>query len=203
MTKHINTIVITGGPGCGKAETMSYIARKLEEAGYGVLVVPELAKEMIIAGATPGVTLEYYDFEKLLLRGITERETRYRKTAQSLFKENIVLLLERGVFDAKAFFGEDEWDAMLEELCIRETSLLERYDGVVHLRSLAHGKESEFVPDSMDLARTPLEARIECDKVLRAWTKHPNVQVIDNSTNNEDKMKRALDALIQALPYKL
>jgi hypothetical protein len=202
MAKHINTIVITGGPRGGKQEAMSYISEKLQEQGFGVLVVPELAKEMILAGATPGITLEYYDFEKHLLRGIMDRENRYHKTAQSLFKENIVIILERGILDAKAFFGTDEWNRLLEDLNIKESSLLERYDGIIHLRSLAHGKESEFTPDPIDIARTPLEARIECDKVLQAWKDHRAVSVIDNSTSHEEKMKRALDAVINALPYR-
>lgn len=201
MSKHINTIVITGGPDCGKEEAMNYIAEKLQERGYGVLIIPELAREMIVAGATPGITLETYDFEKILLRGIMERENHYRKTAQRLFMDNIVIILERGVLDAKAFFGKSDWSEMLEELCIQESSLLERYDGIIHLRSLAHGKESEFLPNPLELSRTPLEARIECNKVLQAWNTHPKVQVIDNTTSFEEKKKRALDAVISALPY--
>lgn len=200
MAKHITTIVITGGPRCGKQEAMNHISQKLQERGYGTLVVPELAKEMIIAGATPGVTLEYYDFEKRLLRGITERETHYYRTAQDLFTEDIVILLERGILDAKAFFGSDEWTRMLEDLNIKESSLLERYDGVIHLKSLAHGKESEFIPDPIDISRTPLEARIECDKVLNGWKDHRNVHVIDNSTSAEQKSERAFEAVLQILP---
>jgi hypothetical protein len=203
MTRHINTIVITGGPRCGKQEAMSYISQKLEEQGFGVLVVPELAREMIVAGATPGITLEYNDFEKVLLRGLIDKENHYRRTAQCLFKENIVIILERGIFDAKAFFGEDKWNEILGDMDISESTLLERYDGIVHLRSLAHGKEAEFIPEPIDIARTPLEARIECDKVLRAWKNHRSVAVIDNSTSFEEKMKRALDAVVSALPYPI
>lgn len=201
--KHITTIVVTGGPRCGKAETMNYIASRLQEKGYGVLVVPELAKEMILAGATPGITLEYADFEKELLRGIIERENRYHMTAKCLFASNIVIILERGALDAKAFFPDKDWQTMLGEMNIKESSLLERYDMVVHLRSLAHGKEEEFVPDPIDIARTPLEARIECDKVLKGWKSHSKQFVIDNSTSEEDKRKRALEAVLGALPYTI
>lgn len=201
MAKHIHTIVITGGPRCGKEEALSYISQRLQEQGYGTLVVPELAKEMIVAGATPGITLEYYDFEKRLLRGIMERETNYHRTAQDLFKEEAVIILERGIFDAEAFF--DEWKEMLEDMNLKEAPLLERYDGIVHLRSLAHGKEAEFKPDPMDISRTPLEARIECDKVLKAWSKHRNVHVVDNSTPFDEKLERAYQAVLAILPPRL
>ena len=202
MIKHIHTIVVTGGPRCGKQEVMSFVSQKLQESGYATLVVPELAKEMIIAGATPGITLEYYDFEKNLLRGQIDRENRYRKTAQDLFNEDVVIILERGILDAKAFFGKEQWEKMLDDLCIKETSILERYDGILHLRSLAHGKEAEFVPDPIDISRTPLEARIECDKVLHAWEHHRNQKVIDNSTSFEEKMNRSFAAIVDMLPKR-
>lgn len=203
MAKQINTIVITGGPRCGKHEAMNYISSQLQEMGYATLVVPELAREMIVAGATPGITLEYYDFEKQLLKSIVERENYYRRVAQELFKEHAVIILERGVLDAKAFFGADEWDKMLDDLNIKESSLLERYDAVIHLRSLAHGKEAEFVPEPIDIARTPLEARIECDKVLKAWENHRKLHVIDNSTSHDEKIKRAFESTLEALPYPI
>jgi hypothetical protein len=205
MNKHINTIVITGGPCAGKHQAKLYIKKKLEELGYGVIVVPEFAREMIVAGCKPHTsrTIDLHQFEKHLLKGQKERENRYRNIAEDIFGDKVVILFDRGVIDAKAFFGEESWKALLEELCIQEHSLFERYDGVIHLRTAAHGNEEAFLPEPIDIARTPEQAREECDQVLEAWKPHWNLHVIENQPSLEEKMNKALEATIQALPYPM
>jgi hypothetical protein len=203
--KHINTIVITGGPCAGKHRAKKYIREKLEALGYGVIVVPELAREMIVAGCKPhsATTIDLHNFEKHLLRGQKERENRYRNMAEDLFTEKVVILFDRGIIDAKAFFGEAQWSALLEELCIQEQSLYERYDGVIHLRSAAHGDEEHFLPEPIDIARTLEQAREECDSVAQAWSKHWNMHIVENQPSLDEKMDKALAATIEALPYPL
>jgi hypothetical protein len=57
-------------------------------------------------------------------------------------KRSSVVLCHNGVMDHKAYVSEEIWEAALHEAGWNEISLRDkRYDGVIHLSTLAEGIE--------------------------------------------------------------
>lgn len=77
--------------------------------------------------------------------------------------------------------------------------MLAGYDAVLHLVSCAKG--AEFAYNFGNEARyEPLEtAREKDDLTLRAWKDHPNLKVIDNAVDFEDKLRRGIRAIYDCL----
>ena len=82
---------------------------------------------------------------------------------------------------------------MLEYFGTNVIELRDNYDAVFHLVTAAKGAE-EFYTTANNSARTETveEAAALDDKLISAWTGHPHLRVIDNSSNFENKMKRLI-----------
>ena len=72
-------------------------------------------------------------------------------------------------------------------------ALRDQYDAVFHLVTAAKGAE-RFYTTVNNTARTetPEQAAALDDQLIAAWTGHPHLRVIDNSTDFEEKMRRLI-----------
>lgn len=79
------------------------------------------------------------------------------------------------------------------ELKLNEIELRDTYDAVFHLVTAAKGAK-EFYTLANNSARTETaeEAAAMDEKLISAWTGHPHLRIIDNSTDFDDKMKRLI-----------
>ena len=70
-----------------------------------------------------------------------------------------------------------------------EVELRDNYDAVFHLVTAAKGAE-EFYTTANNSARTETveEAAALDDKLISAWTGHPHLRVIDNTSTFEDTL---------------
>jgi CYTH domain-containing protein len=95
--------------------------------------------------------------------------------------------------DAKGFMNHNEFYEMLSDLNLTEVIERDNYDAVFHLVSAAKGAE-EFYTLENNTARTETveEAAAVDDRLIHAWTGHPHLRVIDNSTNFENKIKKLI-----------
>ena len=121
------------------------------------------------------------------------------KAAQIVPEEHVIVLYARALFDDKAYISDEEFRQVLARFGLTEQQALSHYDTVLHLVSCAKG--AEFAYNFGNEARyEPLElAREKDDLTLRAWRAHPNLHVIDNSVDFEDKIARGLRAVYEAL----
>lgn len=97
------------------------------------------------------------------------------------------------MLDDKAYISDEEFAETLAGFDGRtEASVLAGYDAVLHLVTCAKG--AEFAYNLGNEARTEsIEyAREMDDRTLRAWSGHPNLKIIDNYINFEDKINRAM-----------
>lgn len=189
----ITVIVITGGPCSGKTTGLARLNRMLSDRGYKVLISPESATKLIMAGMTPG-ELPWIQFqEEILLDSLSQEErllsiaTRYKDKGRK-----VVVLCDRGAMDGEAYIGPEAYGALLDRLEFTHRQLCdERYHAVIHLRTAALGAE-EFYTLANNEARieTPEEARSLDERTLFSWTRHQHPRVIDNSTNFESKLHR-------------
>ena len=189
----ITKIVITGGPCAGKTTAMSWIQNHLSRLGYTVLFIPETATELIQAGVDPRSCKTNLDFQKSLLTLQLHKEKVFEQAARAMKASKVLIVCDRGALDNKAYMDDLEFAQLLQDLKKNETELRDGYDAVFHLVTAAKGA-TEFYTTANNTARTetPEQAAALDDKLIAAWTGHPHLRVIDNSTNFEDKMKRLI-----------
>lgn len=186
-------IVITGGPCAGKSTALSRIQEEFTELGYTVLFISETATELINGGVAPWTCKTSDDFQKFLIKLQIEKEKIFELSANSMPSEKVLIVCDRGMLDNKAYMTPDAFSNTLYELKLNEVEIRDNYDAVFHLVTAADGAE-EFYTTANNTARTetPQQA-IELDrKLLSAWTGHPHLRVIDNSTNFENKIKKLI-----------
>ena len=189
----ITKIVITGGPCAGKSTAMSWVQNAFTQMGYIVLFVPETATELITGGVAPWTCGTNGEYQKCQLRLQLDKEKVFEQAAKTMDAGKVLIVCDRGALDNKAYMDSLEFAQVLEFLGTNEIELRDNYDAVFHLVTAAKGAE-EFYTTANNSARTETvdEAATLDDKLISAWTGHPHLRVIDNSSNFEDKMKRLI-----------
>ena len=190
---NITKIVLTGGPCAGKTTALTWISNYFSKKGYSVIFVPETATELISNGITPknSISNRLYQISQMKLQKL--KEEIYLEAAQKLNNTKILIVCDRGMLDNKAYMKEGEFKSILKELNTNEIKERDSYDAVFHLVTAAKGKEEVYTTEN-NKARTETieEARILDDKIISAWTGHPHLRIIDNSTNFEEKLEKLL-----------
>lgn len=208
INKQISKIVITGGPCAGKTTAMSWIQNAFSERGYVVLFVPETATELITGGIAPWNCATNRHFQEYLLQLQMEKEAVYERAATDMACEKVLIVCDRGFLDNKAYMTEEEFELVLTNQNSNEVEMRDRYDAVFHLVTAAKGAE-EFYTLSNNTARTETveQAAALDDKLIAAWTGHPHLRVIDNTTAFEEKMRRLIGEIALFLgepePYEV
>jgi CYTH domain-containing protein/predicted ATPase len=195
MSNKVIKLVLTGGPCAGKTTALSKIIEKFSDKGYLVLALPEAATLFNHAGVnfSTGNSKDFYIVEKSLFVFQMQMEDRFEEIALKSGKPAI-LICDRGLMDVSAYLSGEAWQALLDELNMSEVQARDkRYDAVLHLVTAAKGAE-KFYTTANNAARTEsLEQAVALDdKLIRAWTGHPHLRVIDNSGDFEMKINRTL-----------
>ncbi len=203
MSKRITKIVLTGGPAAGKTTLISRILHEFkQEDGWRVITIPETATELISGfGIRPfGDCMTMLEFQDFVIADQIHKEKLALKAAEVVREDNILIIYDRALMDDKAYISDEDFARVLARFDGRtEASVLAGYDAVLHLVTCAKG--AEFAYDLGNAARTEsLEyAREMDDRTLRAWSGHPNLHIIDNSVNFEDKINRAIVEIYRVL----
>lgn len=204
----IAKIVITGGPCAGKSTAMSWIQNAFSKMGYAVLFVPETATELITGGVAPWTCGTNADYQKCQLKLQIEKEKIFEQAARTMATEKVLIVCDRGTLDNKAYMNEAEFAEAMKSIGSNEVELRDNYDAVFHLVTAAKGAE-EFYTTANNSARTETVAEAtELDnRLISAWTGHPHLRIIDNSSSFEDKMKRLVAEISSFLgepePYEI
>ena len=202
MAKRITRIVLTGGPAAGKTTLISRILKEFkQDDGWKVITVPETATELISGfGIRPfGNCVSMLDFQYFVIDDQLHKERLALKGAEMVPEENVLIIYDRALFDDKAYITDEQFRGILAHFGKTEAEVLAGYDAVLHLVSCAKG--AEFAYNFGNEARyEPLETAREKDELtLKAWQAHPNLRVIDNSVDFEDKLRRGIRAIYDCL----
>lgn len=189
----ITKIVITGGPCAGKTTAMTWIQKEFEKKGYRVLFVPETATELISGGVAPWTCGSNLDYQKCQVRLQKEKESIFEQAALTMDADKVLIICDRGVLDNKAYMTQEEFDAVMRALDTNEVSERDQYDAVIHMVTAARGAiEAYTLANNAARTETPEQAAALDDKLIAAWTGHPHLRVIDNSTTFEDKLRKVV-----------
>lgn len=204
----LSKIVITGGPCAGKSTAMSWVQNAFTQMGYTVIFVPETATELITGGVAPWTCGTNAEYQKCQLKLQIEKEKIFEQAAQTMATSKVLIVCDRGALDNKAYMDDIEFAEVLRFIDSNEVELRDNYDAVFHLVTAAKGAE-EFYTIENNSARTETveEAAALDDKLISAWTGHPHLRIIDNTSSFEDKMKRLITEISSFLgepePYEI
>lgn len=199
----VHMLAITGGPCGGKDTLMAHARQWLEQQGWHVRVLTETATELIQAGFSPGAA-DWPDplaFQRHVALYSLEREVRYlAMIEEQKLPGKCVLLCNRGVLDGIVYAGWPGFYTIVTQAGHSVTALRERYRGAVHLVTAADGAEAHYTRAN-NTARTesPEQARERDLLTQKAWMGHRHFHIIDNRTDFNGKVRRALGAIARML----
>lgn len=187
----ISKIVLTGGPCAGKTTGMSWIVSHFTKIGYKVFVVAETPTELITGGACPWEQKKGLDFQIPNYHMQKAKEKAYEDLASTTEVEKALIVCDRGAMDAEAYLTEEGKIEFHEKTGKSATQMMEDYDAVFHLVTAAKGAREFYTTENNEARKESPELAAELDdKTIAAWTGHPHLRVIDNSTDFEKKMQR-------------
>ncbi|MBP5158953.1 MAG: AAA family ATPase [Lachnospiraceae bacterium] len=195
MEKKITRIVLTGGPAAGKTTLISRILKELKkEDGWKVITIPETATELISGfglGPFPDcMTME--EFQYFVIGDQLHKEELALKGAATVPQDKILIIYDRAIFDDRAYISQEDFDKTVASFGKKPEDILAGYDAVIHLVTCAKGAEFAYNYGNAARYESVEEARRMDDRTLEAWSSHPNLYVIDNSIDYEDKINRAM-----------
>lgn len=198
---NFSAIAVEGGPCAGKSTFLAIAKQWLEDRDMRVVILSEVATEFMTAGFSPVDNWGEVTFSEWAFLYMIFRENFYYEMAHGLKdRKKTVLLCDRTPPGLPVYMGRESYLKMLQRRNARELDVLLRYKMVLHLVTAADGAE-EFYTLANNKTRTesPEEAR-ELDRLgLEAWSGHPHLAIVDNSTGFEEKIHRALSSLARVL----
>lgn len=191
--KKIMKIVITGGPCAGKTTAMSWIQNAFTKKGFAVLFVDETATQLISGGAAPWLSTSGRDFQRWLMQLQLDKEKAFTEIGKTMNNQKILIVCDRAALDNRAYMSDADFRYVLNALHTNEVALRDQYDAVFHLVTAAKGAERFYtLANNAARTETPEEAAALDDKLIAAWTGHPHLRVIDNTTDFDTKMRRLI-----------
>jgi len=204
--KEIKRIVLTGGPCAGKTTALVKVIEYFTNLGYKVFTIPEVPTMFTQAGMDYLTQNHdfFYEGEKATLEIQLALEDKFMRMAETC-TEPCVIVCDRGVMDISAYMRPEMWTDITSRLGTNSEKLRNRYDAVLHLVSAADGAE-QFYTTSNNAQRLEqadeagLRVARELDKkVIRAWTGHPHLRVINNNVDFERKLNRVIKEIAKVL----
>ncbi|MBR1453317.1 MAG: AAA family ATPase [Lachnospiraceae bacterium] len=192
----VTHIVLTGGPCAGKSTGLAIIKERLENLGYKVVIMSEMATEVINSGINPDKFGK--EFQRIILNMQLNRDKVY--SAYLNDNEKVVVLYDRGVLDGQAYCSRNTFEELMNDSNVKRFQLMNKYDGVFHLVTAADGA-AEFYTKSNNTARMESvdEALVADRKTLDAWVGHPHLRVIGNGCTFKEKMNKLMKEIMSLL----
>jgi CYTH domain-containing protein len=121
------------------------------------------------------------------------KERAFADIAQTMKSDKILIVCDRAAIDNCAYMTEQEFGWVLKQMQTNKVALRDQYDAVFHLVTAAKGAEKYYtLANNQARTETVAEAAALDDKLIAAWTGHPHLRVIDNSSDFEHKMKNLI-----------
>ena len=203
-------IAITGGPCAGKSTALSWVKDEYEKRGWTVYIVGEVATEVSMGNASPHEFKDKALGQAAMYFKQIADETFYETVARDNAEDGdrILIVCDRGAADAFGFLDREQQQRFLAKTGTTRRKIFARYDAVFHLVSAAIGAPEYYTVSNNSARREGLEEAAESDRrIVKAWTGHPHLRIIDNSNDFHDKMMRLLAEISVAtgdpVPYEV
>jgi len=191
-------VALTGGPCAGKTTAQAMMSTFFENLGWKVYRVPEAAFVLLGGGVKfPDLNEEeVYKFQENLMKTLLQLEQTFFDLAATCQRDTLVIS-DRGAMDPSSYMSSEQWQELLKNNNWNNVSLRDaRYDQVIHLVTAAQGAEEFYTTANNHTRMEPIEVARKLDKITQqAWVGHPYFDVIDNSTDFNNKVRRAIDVV--------
>jgi len=186
----IRTLVITGGPCAGKSTTIEHLKDTLGKR-YNLVVIPEMATMLLSHGFPLNDKTLSYHFQNAVITSQMMMEDSHRLTAEGEMR-NTIIICDRGLLDNNAYSP-----GIVEKVSGEETkTLLDRYDGVIHLITAADGVPEAYETESNVHRYETAEEAVSLDERIRnAWVGHDSLKVIAAEKDFQHKLNLAVEAV--------
>jgi len=197
--KNIKRIVLTGGPCAGKTTALVRIIEHFSSLGYKVFTIPEVPTLYSQGGwnyLTKNYNL-YYEGERAILETQLALEDSFMRMAEVCTKPTLIVC-DRGTMDISAYMTPEMWKDITSKSNTNSGELRSRYDAILHMVSAADGAEQYYTTATNatryeQMNEEGLRIARELDKkVIKAWTGHPHLRVINNNDDFNAKLNRVL-----------
>lgn len=198
---HIKTIVLTGGPCAGKTSALVKVIEHFSSLGYKVFTIPEVPTIFSQAGMDYLTKNEgfFYEGEKATLEMQLAFEDKFTKMASQI-DQPVLIICDRGALDISAYMTKEMWNKITGLAGVNNRQLLDRYDAVLHLVSAADGAEQFYTTATNSTRTEGIELARQLDKkVIEAWAEHPQLRVINNHEDFDNKLNRVLKEISSVL----
>lgn len=189
-------IALTGGPCAGKTTVFEAIRIYLENKGIKVITVSETATELINSGISPNDTKNIMDFQDIIY-GLQKHKEEMVSKGLDIYKneETCVMLFDRGIIDNKAYLANQaEYDYLLAKYNDSEIDLLDSYDYVINLFSLASCNEQKYnLTSNQARFENKDEAKKLDQRTAEAWIGHKNIKVFNSNIPLEEEVQLVLE----------
>lgn len=203
---YIKKIVLTGGPCAGKTSALVRVIEHFSGLGFKVFTIPEVPTLFTQAGMDYLTKNRgfFYQGEKATLEIQMALEDKFTRMAQEC-EENCIIIYDRGAMDISAYMSPETWEEITRAVGTSTPELRQRYDAVLHLVSAADGAEQYYTTannasrnESNDEEGLRIARGLD-KKVIKAWTGHPHLRVINNDEDFDKKMNRVLKEISDVL----
>ena len=204
--KEIKRIVLTGGPCAGKTTALVRITEYFSNRGYKVFTIPEVPTLYSLGGwsyLTPNKDL-YYEGERAILETQLALEDWFMRLAETCQKP-VLIVCDRGTLDISAYISPEMWNDITAKAGTNTNALRNRYDAMLHLVSAADGAEQYYTTATNAIRYEQMNeeglriARELDKKVIKAWTGHPHLRVINNNDDFNAKLNRVLKEIAHVI----
>ncbi len=187
-------IVLAGGPCAGKSTALLEVPKRLPS--FTFFLKPEAASTCLKeTGGKFGKVLQDKIFKKEL-----ELEAEALEKARKSDNPRTVVLYDRGFLDQTVYASQEQYAALINGRNMTEQDVIDRYDHVIYMHSAARGA-AEHYSNKSNTNRTENVDRAAhiCRKTEKAWSVHPNVVVVDNSTDMKGKIDKVVGHIIEMM----
>ena len=194
----MKVIAISGGPCAGKTSAIALLRERLAHIDIPVVFVDEAATDLINAGIAPWTCTSMLEFQThiMALQLKREREARARFTDN----DNALIICDRGICDGRAYVTAEDYQRALEANGLTHEQALARYDAVFLLESIAKDDPEAYTVENNDARMEELDEAIQVgERVIDAWSEHPERHIIGNRANFADKADDLYCAIMEYL----
>lgn len=189
----IKKIVLAGGPCAGKSTALQMIPPRLPL--WNFITVPESAS-IVLAENDNKHCKETQD--KIFKLKIHSELMAFRKALCSPQEHNIILY-DRGVLDGLVY-QKNTYDQRLAEYDMTRQDAIDRYDHVIYMYSAARGAAKHYSRKKNRNRTESIDRAVHiCQKTEEAWSNHPSVFIVDNSTDFKGKIDKAVWSIVQEM----
>ena len=193
-------IVLTGGPCAGKTTVLEEIKKEFQDK---VVIVPEMATTLLRGFPVPGKDIHWtLSWQKSFQTAVVamQREAEKAHSIKAIQAGSRMLICDRGLLDGAAYTlgGLEEFSRRYE---IKIEKALSEYEAVIHLESLAVGRQEYYGDTNNSLRFENREEAIKLEHSTRkAWSMHPKHFFISCKNGLEGKIFETKKILKMFLP---